>query len=88
MDISITDQDGNTLEITFGSDVSLVDSVSGSDSTLPWSELSESAQELLYELSDQCSEAVEAVRAEAAKRLDDLLNDEDLDDNKPFEDED
>ena len=88
MDISITDQDGNTLEITFGSDVSLVDSVGGSDSTLPWSELSESAQELLYELSDQCSEAVEAVRAEAAKRLDDLLNDEDLDDNEPFEDDD
>jgi len=57
MDISITDQDGNVLEITLGSDISLVDFVSGSDSTLAWSELSENTQEKLYELSDQCSEA-------------------------------
>ena len=85
MDISITDQDGNTLEITLGSDVSLVDFDSVSDSTLAWSELSENTQEKLYELSDQCSEAVEAVKAEAAKNLDDLLDIEDLDDNEPFE---
>lgn len=87
MDISITDQDGNVLEITLGSDISLVDFVSGSDSTLAWSELSENTQEKLYELSDQCSEAVEAVKAEAAKNLDDLLDNEDLDDNESFEDE-
>ena len=85
MDISITDQDGNTLEITLGSDVSLVDIVSGSDSTLAWSEMSENTQEMLYQLSDQCSEAVGAVKAEAAKSLDDLLDIEDLDDNEPFE---
>ena len=85
MDISITDQDGNTLEITLGSDVSLVDFVSGSDITLTWSEMSENTQEMLYQLSDQCSEAVGAVKAEAAKSLDDLLDIEDLDDNEPFE---
>ena len=84
MGISITDQGGNTLEINFGNDVSLVDSVSGSDSTLARSELSENAQELLYELSERCSEAV---KAEAEKRLDDLLDNEDLDDNEPFEDD-
>jgi hypothetical protein len=85
MDISLTDQDGNNLEITLGSDVVVVDSVSSSDSTLAWSELSENTQEMLYELSDQCSEAVEAVKAEAAKHLDDLLDHEDLDDNEQFE---
>ena len=85
MDISITDQDGNNLEITLGSDVVVVDSVSSSDSTLAWSELSENTQEMLYELSDQCSEAVEAVKAEAAKHLDDLLDHEDLDDNEKLE---
>ena len=85
MDISITDQDGNNLEITLGSDVVVVDSVSSSDSNLAWSELSENTQEMLYELSDQCSEAVEAVKAEAAKHLDDLLDHEDLDDNEQFE---
>ena len=84
MDISITDQDGNTLEITLGSDVSLVDFVSGSDITLTWSEMSENTQEMLYQLSDQCSEAVEAVKAEAEKNLDDLLYIEDLDDNEPL----
>ena len=87
MDISITDQEGNTLEINFGSDVSLADSDSGSDSTLAWSELSENTQEMLYELSDQCSEVVEAVKAEAAKRLDDLLDNENVDDDEPFEDD-
>ncbi|MGA7277866.1 MAG: hypothetical protein WBW79_08010 [Desulfocapsaceae bacterium] len=85
MDISITDQDGNNLEITLGSDVVVVDSVSSSDSNLAWSELSENTQEMLYELSDQCSEAVEAVKAEAAKHLDELLDPEDLDDNEQFE---
>jgi hypothetical protein len=85
MDISITDQDGNNLEITLGSHVVVVDSVSNSDSNLAWSELSENTQEMLYELSDQCSEAVEAVKAEAAKHLDDLLDPEDLDDNEQFE---
>ena len=85
MDISLTDQDGNNLEITLGSDVVVVDSVSSSDSTLAWSELYENTQEMLYELSDQCSEAVEAVKAEAAKHLDDLLDHEDLDDNEQFE---
>ena len=84
MDISLTDQDGNNLEITLGSDVVVVDSVSSSDSTLAWSELSENTQEMLYELSDQCSEAVEAVKAEAAKHLDVLLDHEDLDDNENF----
>jgi hypothetical protein len=79
MDISIQDQDGNELEITLGSDVYLMDGASGSDSNLAWSELSEAAQEKLYELSDQCAETVEAVKAEAAKHLDDLLEDEDLD---------
>jgi hypothetical protein len=70
-----------------GSDVVVVDSVSSSDSTLAWSELSEKTQEMLYELSDQCSEAVEAVKTEAAKHLDDLLDHEDLDDNEQFEDD-
>jgi len=85
MDISIADQDGNKLEVTLGSDVSLVDIDNGSDSTLAWSELSENTQEMLYELSDQCSEAVEAVKTEAAKNLDDLLDVEDVDDDMPFE---
>jgi len=85
MDISITDQDGNNLEITLGSDVALVDPDNGADSTLAWSELSEDTQEMLYELSDQCSEAVEAVKTEAAKNLDELLDTEDGDDDVPFE---
>ena len=46
MDISIADQDGNNLEITLGSDVVVVDSVSSSDSNLAWSELSENTQEM------------------------------------------
>lgn len=87
MDISITDQDGNELEITLGSDVSLVDFTSEADSNLAWSELSENTQEKLYELSDQCSEVMEAVKAEAAKNLDDLLDNEGLDDDESFEDE-
>ncbi len=79
MDFSVQDQDGNELEITLGSDVYLMDGVSGSDTNLAWSELSEAAQEKLYELSDQYADAVEAVKEEVAKRLDDLLEDDDLD---------
>ena len=79
MDFSIQDQDGNELEITLGSDIYLMDGASGSDNSLAWSELSETAQEKLYELSDQCAETVEAVKAEVAKRLDDLLEDADMD---------
>ncbi len=85
MDVSITDQDGNRLEITLGSDVTLADFDRYSDNTLAWSELSENTQEMLYGLSDQCSEAVEAVKAEAAKHLDELLDMEEVDDNEPFE---
>ena len=81
MDISIRDQDGNELEITLGSDVYLMDGASGSDSNLAWSELSEDAQEKLYELSDQWEETVEAVKIESAKQLDDLLENGDLDEN-------
>jgi hypothetical protein len=77
MDISIKDQDGNELEITLGSDVYLMDGASGSDINLAWSELSEDAQEKLYELSDQCADTVEAVKIESAKQLDDLLEDGD-----------
>jgi hypothetical protein len=73
------------LNSILGSDVVVVDSVSSSDSTLAWSELSENIQEILYELSDQCSETVEAVKAEAAKHLDDLLVHEDMDDGEQFE---
>jgi len=54
MDITITDQDGNELEVSLGSDVSLTDFIGGTDSTLAWAELSEETQEKLYELSDQC----------------------------------
>lgn len=81
MDFSIQDQDGNELEITLGSDVYLMDGASGSDSNLAWSELSEAAQEKLYELSDQYAETLEFVKAEAAKQLDTLLEDEDLDED-------
>jgi hypothetical protein len=85
MDIRITDQDGNELEFTLGSDVSLVDFISGTDSVLAWSELTEDTQEKLFDLSDHCVEAVEAVKADAAKNLDDLLEDDDLDDDEPPE---
>jgi hypothetical protein len=79
MDFSIQDQDGNELEITLGSDIYLMDGSSGSDSNFAWSELSEATQEKLYELSDQYADALEAVKAEVAKRLDDLLEDADSD---------
>ncbi len=81
MNITITDQDGNELEITLDSDVSLVDTTSDRDSTIAWSELSENTQEKLYELSDQCVEVMEAVKFEAAKNLGDLLEEEDMDDD-------
>jgi len=87
MDISIKDQDGNELEITLGSDVYLMDGASGLDNNLAWSELSEATQENLYYLSDQCAETVEAVKAEAAMHLDDLLEDEDMDANDLLDDD-